>query len=265
MVPEKSGCGPMILMLVAVLFGGVFGISSVSTSGEAGPVAAPVGTSCAVDPQYCVPLAGSDPLYPALETAASRVLDAPSTGAPGVVRYIDENHIPTIGDPAAPVHFVLIMEFSCSHCRSYHANYLPRFINDFVLTGQATFGSVLITSIGHDYSRAGAQAVMCAGEQGALWEMTGAMFELVEEQGLVDGFTPDNLLAAAQALGLDTAKFQECLNASPYTDLFEQNYLFGLDHGMTYVPLLMAKTSGDWSQVERDYDTVKGLVDAAQP
>jgi len=266
MGPEKSGCGSMIVMIAALVFGGLFGISSVSTGGSAEPTAAPVGISCAANPVYCVPLAGSDPDYPALEAASSRTLDAASTAAPGVVRYVDENHVPTLGDPSAPIHFIVIMDFACSHCQGYHTgSHLPRFITDYVLTGQATLGAAMITGVGGEYSLAGSQAAMCAGEQGAFWEMSDLLFRRATDLGVLNGFAPDQLLAAAQELNLDTGTFQSCLDAAPYTDLLTANYVFAMDHGITSVPTVLAKTAeaDDWAIVERDYDSLKTLTEAA--
>jgi protein-disulfide isomerase len=273
MVPEKSGCGAMIVMLAALLFGSIFGISSVSTSGSAEPMAAPdvapvpapVGISCAVNPSYCVPLTGSDATYPELESASSRTLDAASTAAPGVVRYLDDNHIPTLGDPAAPIHFIVVMDFACPHCQNYHSTDLPHFITDDVLTGKATLGAALITAIGGQYSLAGSQAAVCAGEQGAFWEMTDLLFQLASSQGIQTGFTPESLLAAAQDLGMDTGAFQSCLDAGRYTDLLTNNYVFAADHGISSVPSMLSMTSGDWSIVDRSYDTLHNLTADAQP
>jgi len=269
MVPEKSGCGAMFALIAALLFGGIFGISSVSTGGSAEPAAAPdvapVGIGCAVNPSYCVPVTGSDATYPALEAASARTLDAASTAAPGVVRYVDENHIPTLGDPAAPAHFIVIMDFACSHCQNYHSTDLPRFIIDDVLTGKATLGAALISAIGGTYSQVGSEAALCAGEQGAFWEMTDLLFQLASSQGVQTAFAADSLTTAAQDLGMSTDAFQSCLAAGRYTELLTDNYIFAADHGVSSVPTVLSKTTGDWTIVDRGYDSLDSLTAGAQP
>jgi protein-disulfide isomerase len=222
--------------------------------------------SCASFPEFCVPLAGGSTEVPALEAPGSRTLDAESTAAPGVVRGVDANGFPTIGNPDAPVHFVTVSDYACPHCQDYHDTDLKRFIEDYVLTGQATFGFVLTTGTGQFYSETASQAALCAGEQGAFWEMSDEMFRLARSQQLASAFSLSQIRDSANAMGLNGQAIVECVSSNRYASFLRQYRVFANDHGVTGTPTTLV-SYGDtnrWTIVQRDYNTLKQLTEAAQ-
>ena len=64
----------------------------------------------------------------------------------------------------------------------------------------------------HTFALAAAQAARCAGEQGKFWEMHDLLF--ANQTTLA----PPNLTKRAHELGLDEAKFSECLSSGKYRD-----------------------------------------------
>ncbi len=222
--------------------------------------------SCTTFPEFCVPLAGGSADAPALEAPGTRTLDAESTAAPGVVRGVDVNGVPTIGNPDAPVHFVTVSDYACPHCQDYHDTDLQRFIKDYVLTGQATFGFVLTTGTGQFYSETASQAALCAGEQGAFWEMSAEMFRLARGQQLASAFSLSQIRDSANAMGLDGQAIVECVSSNRYASFLRQYRVFANDHGVTGTPTTLV-SYGDtnrWTIVQRDYNTLKQLTEAAQ-
>ncbi|MGQ9848893.1 MAG: DsbA family protein [Aggregatilineaceae bacterium] len=222
--------------------------------------------SCASFPEFCVPLAGGSTDAPALEAPGSRRLDAETTAAPGVVRGVDVNGLPTIGDPNAPIHFVTVSDYACPHCQDYHDTDLKRFIEDYVLTGQATFGFVLTTGTGQFYSETASQAALCAGEQGAFWEMSEEMFRLARSKQLATAFSLSQIRDSANAMGLDGKALIECVSSNRYAPFLRQYRVFANDHGVTGTPTTLVSygDSNRWTIVQRDYNTLKQLTEAAQ-
>lgn len=222
--------------------------------------------SCASFPEFCVPLAGGSADAPALEAPGSRRLDAETTAAPGVVRGVDVNGLPTIGDPNAPIHFVTVSDYACPHCQDYHDTDLKRFIEDYVLTGQATFGLALTTGTGQFYSETASQAALCAGEQGAFWEMSEEMFRLARSKQLATAFSLSQIRDSANAMGLDGKTLIECVSSNRYAPFLRQYRVFANDHGVTGTPTTLVSygDSNRWTIVQRDYNTLKQLTEAAQ-
>ncbi len=222
--------------------------------------------SCVAFPQFCVPLAGGSTTMPALEASGARQIDAESSGVPGVVRGVDANGIPTIGDPSAPIHVVTVSDYACPHCQDYHDTDVPRFIEDYVLTGQATFGFVLTTGTGQFYSETASQAALCAGEQGAFWEMSAEMFRLARTRQLASAFSLDQIRDSAKEMGLDGDKLIECVASNRYASSLRQFRTFATDNGVNATPTVLV-SYGDanrWTIVRRDYETLKQLTEAAQ-
>ncbi|MEB2287612.1 MAG: thioredoxin domain-containing protein [Anaerolineae bacterium] len=221
--------------------------------------------SCAAFPQFCLPHAGGSTTLPALEAAGVRQLDGQSSGAPGVVRGVDVNGIPTLGDPSAPVHFVTVSDYACPHCQNYHETDVPRFIEDYVLTGQATFGIALATGTGQFYSETASQAALCAGEQGAFWEMSEEMFRLARTRQLASAFSLDQIRDSAREMGLDAQKLVECVASNRYAQSLRQFRVFAGDHGVSATPTVLVSygDSNVWTIVRRDYESLKQLTEAA--
>ncbi len=222
--------------------------------------------SCAAFPQFCVPHAGGSTTMPALEAAGARQLDAESSGVPGVERGVDVNGIPTLGDPSAPIHVVTVSDYACPHCQDYHETDVLRFVEDYVLTGQATFGFVLTTGTGQFYSETASQAALCAGEQGAFWEMSEEMFRLARTKQLASAFSLDQIRDSANEMGLDGKALIECVASNRYASSLRQFRSFANDNGVNATPTVLVSygDSNRWTIVRRDYETLKQLTEAAQ-
>ncbi len=249
----------LVLILAITLVAGV--IFVVANWREAGSVKT---VDCATFPQYCVPFAGGSADYDQLEAAGVRELDLDSEGVAGVVRYVDAGGVPTIGNPDAPVHFRVVSNFTCNHCNSYHSGDLKRFIEDYVLEGKATFGYVLLTG-GDPAAERAALAAMCAGEQGAFWEMTDELFRLVRAKGDTSAFSMGTMRDSADEMNLDKNKLAECVTDGNYMALLQNNVTFAADNGVTGTPTVFVSygDSDEWTAVTRSYDSLAEITNAA--
>jgi protein-disulfide isomerase len=225
--------------------------------------------SCASYPQYCVPFAGgaagNDPAIATSEAASSRTLDESSQGAPGVVRGFTSNDFPFIGDPNAPIHLLVVADYSCSHCNDYHTSDLERVLHDFVLTGKATLESVLTTGTGGQYSDTATQAALCAGEQGAFWEVSDELYRLSRSMGVQTAYSLTQIRQSAQDMGLDGDALVNCVASNRYANFITNFQTFATDNGVTGTPTVLVSygTSNQWTPVNRDYASLKQLIDSA--
>lgn len=228
--------------------------------------------SCVDYPQYCVPHAGgatgSGDLAK-LEAPGIRALDGDSAAAPGVVRSVNSDVMPTLGDPNAPIHFALFSDYACPHCQDYHAGDLRQFIDDYVLTGQATISMAMLTGTGGRYSQTGSTAALCAGEQGAFWEFNDEMFRLAESMGASSAFDLAQLRDSARKMGLDWDAMRSCIASGRYDSIMQSYTTIALDSGVTGTPSVRFRegSDGPWQPVGRDYANLATLteqVNAAQ-
>jgi protein-disulfide isomerase len=224
-------------------------------------ISTPGAALCEDYPQYCVPLVGGGTTDSTLA-----LVEAPSperAAHPGVVRGLTADGVPFIGNPDAPVRFEVVQDLTCIHCTEFHHD-LQRFIQDYVLTGQALLQSRLYAGIEPD-SEIATQAAFCAGEQGAFWEMTDALLALVQETGDVTAaYTLPQINATAANLELDADALEMCIESEWFLPVLDTNRQVAADRGITGGPtVLMNDSKSDaWQRVENSYDTLASFTES---
>jgi len=134
---------------------------------------------------------------------------------------------PEVGAKDAPVTIVEFSDFQCPFCgraeptlkqiREKYGEKVRLVYMDFPL------------SI-HDHAIDAASAGRCAGEQGKFWQFHDAMF--ADQSKL----KPEDLKADAKKLGLDTAKFNDCLDKGKYKSAIDSDLAQGHDLGVEGTP-----------------------------
>ena len=115
---------------------------------------------------------------------------------------------PSLGRADAPVTIVEFSDYQCPFCGRFFATTLPALKTEYVETGKVryVFRDYPIDQL-HPHARKAAEAAHCAGEQGKYWEMHDMLFQNATALALP-------LLAEhARRVGLDAAKFDECLSS----------------------------------------------------
>lgn len=221
--------------------------------------------SCVDYPEYCVPMAGTAADFAELEAASVRTLDGDSSGEEGVVRYVDANGIATIGDPTAPIHLVVVSDFACPHCQDFHKDTMSKLIDEFVMPGKATFGLVMVSGTGGPYSETASQAALCAGEQGAFWEMSAEFFRLAESKQIDEAFSFSGIRDLAKDMDMDSDKLIECLSSNKYDRYLSGYQQFSSDGGVSGTPTVLASygSTNQWSKINRDWGTLTQTIEDA--
>ena len=186
-----------------------------------------------------------------------RLLTQPAQGAPpapaGPVRA-SLGDVPALGRPDAPVTLVEFSDYQCPFCQRFFLTTLPALKKDYIDTGKVryVFRDFPLDQI-HPQARKAAEAVHCAGDQGKYWEMHDVLF------GNQQALQPPKLSEHARALGLDGARFDQCLTSGTHAARVHQGLTDGQAAGVQGTPgFVVAKTTPG--------DTVDGtLVVGAQP
>ncbi len=114
------------------------------------------------------------------------------------------------GKMDAPVTLIEYSDFTCGYCLKFFKETWPKIQARYVDTGKVRF-------LYKDYPRAdqgpgvtAALAARCAGDQGTYWPMHDRLFAA---DGRLD---VDSYSQHAKAIGLDQAKFRQCLRDAPH-------------------------------------------------
>ena len=134
---------------------------------------------------------------------------------------------PEVGGRNAPVTIVEFSDFQCPFCG--RAEPTLKHVRDKY--GDKVRLVYLDFPLGiHDHAIDAASAGRCAGEQGKFWQLHDLMF--ADQSKL----KPDDLKADAKKLGLDTSKFNECLDKGRYKAAIEADMAKGRDLGVDGTP-----------------------------
>ncbi len=206
----KSGSGILFLCII-----GVIGIVVVLFLGHVGYYAWQLkfGDAKRLTEQF----AGGFTKTPGLENQA-----APEVIA--VDQYIHADN-PLLGNAAAPVTIVMFMDFGCPFCREAEP-IISRVAEQFGSAIRIVFKHFPIEPI-HAGSTHAALASMCAGEQGAFWQLQS---RLLNEPTFDDGsLETARVTTMVQALGINMMQFDGCMTSQKYAAIIDRDIQDGLD------------------------------------
>jgi protein-disulfide isomerase len=104
-------------------------------------------------------------------------------------------------------------------------------------------------------------AAECAGEQNKFWEMHDYIFE--NQKALVSGETEQMLKDQAKTLGLDSAKFDECIASEKYLGKIDAQTNEAFTFSVSGTPGIFVNDVFIGGAV--DYETLKQVIDSFNP
>jgi protein-disulfide isomerase len=120
---------------------------------------------------------------------------------------------PVRGPMGAPVTIVEFSDFQCPFCGKY-APTLHDVLAKYPSQVRLVYRHLPLTSL-HPNAERAAEASICAQDQGKFWEMYDALFAEQSSLGV------DALKEKAKRLGLDSAKFDHCLDSGESKDVVQ--------------------------------------------
>lgn len=143
-----------------------------------------------------------------------------------------------LGNPDATVTIVEFSDFQCPFCRRFWQETLPQIKNEYLATGKAQFvyRDFPLSQI-HPGALPAAEGAECAKEQGKFWEMHDAIFEEQAKQGTgTIQFSVEDVKRWAAKIGLDSPRFDQCLDTRTYKQEVEKDLADGASAGVTGTP-----------------------------
>jgi len=173
-----------------------------------------------------------------------------------------DDHI--FGDPKAKVKIVEFSDTECPFCKRFHPT-LQKIVSDYDGQVAWVYRHFPLDSI-HSKARKEAEATECAAEIGgndAFWKYLDRLFEVTPSN---NGLSLAMLPAIAEYVGLDRAKFEECLNSGRHAARVQKDYEDGIAAGTQGTPFsIVIAPNGDRLPVEgaQPYNSVKQVIDIA--
>ncbi len=134
------------------------------------------------------------------------------------------------GDKDAPITIVEFSDFECPFCARFYSDTLKQIDEKYIKTGKVQLYYRDFPLSFHQNAQKAGEASECAGEQGKFWEMHDLLFE----KGVVGGVV--TFKKYAKDLGLDTGKFNVCLDSGAQEDEVKKDFLDGQKAGIQGTP-----------------------------
>ena len=152
---------------------------------------------------------------------------------------------PQRGAPEASLVLIEFSDYQCPYCARHFADTLPQIERDFIAPGKLRYivAEYPLEQM-HPLAVKAAVAARCAGDQGRFWDMHARLFT---NQRQLEPWS-----AHAEALGLDSARFESCLQNRTYAAQVRTNAAEAQRAGVKSTPtFLLAFAAGSEVHVVR--------------
>jgi protein-disulfide isomerase len=182
---------------------------------------------------------------------------SPSGEAPSIVLGVGDG--PFKGAPDARVTLVEFTDYQCPFCARHQRETVPRLQEAYIKTGKLKYvvRDFPLESI-HPAAVKAAEAPHCASEGGKYWEMHDRLFANPKT------LAPSDLVAYAQALGLDSEAFKRCLESGKYATRVRQAQGEGERAGVRGTPVFFLGLTEPNGQKFTAVTTIRGALPFAR-
>ncbi|MGH7628645.1 MAG: DsbA family protein [Gemmatimonadales bacterium] len=170
-----------------------------------------------------------------------------------------------LGDAGAPVEITEFADYQCPFCQTFATLQMPTIRQRLIETGRVRWRFRDFPLQQHRHARVAAHAAACGDEQGTFWPMHDRIFEGQPEWAETRDAT-DLFRRYATEVGLDPAKYHECMTSARYAGRIQASYQEGIRLGVSSTPTLLV--GGRLYQGRFDSDAIVRLADsiaAARP
>ncbi len=144
-----------------------------------------------------------------------------------------------LGDPAAPVTVMIYSDLQCPFCGRFYSEAESLIKENYVKIGKVKLVYRHFAFLGPE-SRAAAEAVECAKDQGKFWEYHDSLIDEENKDGREHNGNLNNALfkSLAVRLGMNTDSFSSCLAEGKYAGKVQNDYLVGQAIGVQSTPTI---------------------------
>jgi protein-disulfide isomerase len=134
---------------------------------------------------------------------------------------------PAKGPENAPVTIVEFSDFQCPYC-SRATETVSKVMETYPGKVRVVFRMFPLDF--HEHAPKAAEAALCANEQGKFWEYHDSLFKNQQNLGV------DGLKEQAKTVGLDEAKFDQCLSSNKFAEQVKKDVAAGKEVGVRGTP-----------------------------
>lgn len=141
---------------------------------------------------------------------------------------------PSLG--SGKLEITIFSDFQCPFCQQFWSGALKEIKSKYVDTGKVKLVFRHFPIPSHVNAQKSAEAAECANRQGKFWEYHDVLFSKMKPDGT--NLDIESLKSYASNLGLDTQKFNACLNNGEAKEIASGDFLIGQKAGVTGTPTI---------------------------
>jgi protein-disulfide isomerase len=187
-----------------------------------------------------------------------------SPPVPITVTNISIGDAPLLGSEEAKVTVVEFSDFQCPFCASFFSNTLPEIKKHYIDTGKIKFYYKHYPLDFHQNAKIASVASECANEEGKFWDYHDILLANQTAWETISGNdTTKTLVSYAESLGLDSSKFESCLNSMKYERTVDSDLEQGYVMGVTGTPAFFIGTEGNYTLIEgaQPFESFRQAID----
>ena len=142
------------------------------------------------------------------------------------------------GEKDAPVTIVEVLDFGCTHCRTFNQETEPLIFSEYVDSGQVQF--IVLPYALSSNTLPASNAGMCANEQDSFFEFAHALFAQFETPTYL---SRESFISAAEASDLEMDSFSACVDEGRYNDVITNNIDLARAHRISSTPNFLVNNS----------------------
>lgn len=160
---------------------------------------------------------------------------AAGTTGDGKVKFDIPSYATYKGSGSASTYVIEFGDYQCPFCERFFQQTEPQIVKNYVDTGKARFYFIDFQFLGPDSQTLG-QGAWCANDQGKYYDYHDYVYSHQGEEN--SGWaTPDKVKTLAKSItGLDTNKFNSCLDSKKYESRVTELTQLGQSAGVTGTP-----------------------------
>ncbi len=166
------------------------------------------------------------------------------------------------GSDSAPVEVTEYADYQCPFCQTFATLQMPTIEERLIRTGKLRWRYRDFPLQQHQFARLAAHAAACADEQGKYWEQHDRIYEGQAEWSAARD-AGDHFRDYARAVGLDVARYDDCMGSGKYAGRIQASLEEGAKVGVASTPTLLV--SNRLYQGRIDSDAIRRLVDSLAP
>src|SRR3989338_10918075 len=194
-------------------------------------------------------------VYGKIDNITTQAVKAPdANNQENPILEVNTDGDPVEGSKNAPVTIVEFSDFQCPYCGRFAIETLSQIKTNYIDTGKVKVVYKDFPLSFHENAQKAAEAAQCSFDQDKFWEFHDKIFQNQQDLSII------SLKRFASELGLNTGKFNECLDSGKMAARVQKDVQEGASVGISGTPAFLVNGIGVTGA--QPFEVFKQIIDS---